>query len=262
MIEMKLRTKIIRLALVIIAMVVTVFYIGPLITTGEHSIGVLTGLGFAALLFLYAIFFEKVNAVVKQFYSKKIGKLASSVLCMLLAACIGVGGFTFANVVNHSKANEKQTQYVIVLGCLVNGDSPGIFLQRRIEKAYDYLSKNPNSKAILSGGQGNGENISEARCMFNTLTQMGVSSDRLILEENSTSTRENFENSVELLKNMGVQIDEITVVTNDFHEYRAYEFAKRNGLTAYSYPSKTPWNGYMPFATREVFAIIYQIYLM
>ena len=52
-----------------------------------------------------------------------------------------------------------------------------------------------------------------------------------------------------------------TIVTNDFHEYRAAEIAKKNGLRAYPYPSETPWSGYLPFAVREIYAVIAQIYL-
>ena len=64
-----------------------------------------------------------------------------------------------------------------------------------------------------------------------------------------------------MLEENGIETKKVTIITNDFHEYRASEFAKNNGLKALRYPSKTPWNGYMPFATREIFAIIYQIYL-
>lgn len=258
---MKSKFVLIRVILILFAMIVALLYIGPLVTTGELNIGVLTGLGFAVVITLYAMLFEPVNKAVKSFNQKKAGKIATSVICTVLALGIGVGGFAFANVAKHSTANEKQTDYVIVLGCMVRGDRPGIFLSKRINKAYEYLNKYPEAYAVLSGGQGNGEDISEARCMYNALTQMGIEPSRLLLEEKSTSTKENFENSVAMLNDMGVGINEITVVTNDFHEYRAYEFAKRCGIKAYSYPSKTPWNGYMPFATREVFAVVYQIFL-
>ena len=65
----------------------------------------------------------------------------------------------------------------------------------------------------------------------------------------------------ENIEKNGIKSKKITIITNDFHECRASEFAKQNGFKPLRYPSKTPWNGYMPFATREIFAIIYQIYL-
>lgn len=250
-----------RIIIGLFAFMIAVFYIGPLVTTGEMNIGVVAGLGLACVLFLYAVFYDAVNLAVKKLNSKVIGKIITSVVCIVLALGIGVGGFALGNVVTHSGKSNHKTEYAIVLGCVVRGDQPGIFLKNRINSAYEYLKDNPHSKVVLSGGQGNGENISEAQCMYNELTQMGIESSRLILEDKSTSTQENFENSVKLLKNNGVKIDEITVVTNDFHEYRASKFAERSGLKAYQYPCKTPWNGYMPFATREAFAVVYQIYM-
>ena len=97
--------------------------------------------------------------------------------------------------------------------------------------------------------------------MYKYLVKMGVDKSRLIVEDSSTSTMENFKNSAALLKAQNRSVKDITVVTNDFHEYRAGKFAQRCGFSPHSYPSKTPWNGYMPFATREVFAIVYQVYL-
>ena len=157
-----MKKKIVKLLIILVAAVITILYIGPLITTGEHSIGVLFGLGVAALLFVYVLFFDKINSGIKKFNSKKSGKIVTSLVCIVLVLGIGVGGFAFGNVVAHSKSDEKDMEYVIVLGCMVRGDKPGIFLRGRINKAYEYLTKHPESKAVLSGGQGNGENISEA----------------------------------------------------------------------------------------------------
>lgn len=156
-----------RIIIGLFAFVIAVFYIGPLVTTGEMNIGVVAGLGLACVLFLYAVFYDAVNLVVNKFNSKVIGKIITSVVCIVLALGIGVGGFALGNVVTHSGKSNHKTEYAIVLGCVVRGDQPGIFLKKRINSAYEYLKDNPNSKVVLSGGQGNGENISEAQCMYN-----------------------------------------------------------------------------------------------
>lgn len=253
-----MKKKIVKILILLLSFVVTLFYIGPLITTGDHSIGVILGLGFALLLVLYVIFFDKVNKLVAGICKKKI---LSSIIIFVLCACIGIGGVTFSNIIKYSQTSQTTTEYAILLGCKVNGSQPGVFLRARINTAYDYLNKNPNSKIILSGGQGNNEDISEAQCMYNTLIDKGISPDRMLLEDNSTSTEENFMYSKDLMKQKGIDLTEITVITNDFHEYRASKYAQRFGIKTYSYPCKTPWNGYMPFATREVIAVIFQIYL-
>ncbi len=212
-------------------------------------------------MILYAIFFNKINTLIKNINKKKIGKAFLGIVSTVVALCLCVGIFTFGNVLKCSFKSDEKSNVAIVLGCIVNGDKPGIFLRGRINAAYNYLNDNPDAIAILSGGQGKGENISEAQCMFNELTSKGIDKSRLYIEDKSTSTRENFKYSAQLMKNNNINCDKITVITNDFHEYRANSFAKKNGLTPLRYPSKTPWNGYMPFATREIYGIIYQVYL-
>ena len=71
---------------------------------------------------------------------------------------------------------------VIVLGAGVNGTTPSLALQTRINAAESYLKANPGIPAVLSGGQGPGEDISEARAMFDALTARGIDPARLILE--------------------------------------------------------------------------------
>lgn len=256
-----MKNTIIRTIIAILGLLFILFYIGPLISPGEYNIGLITGLGFGILLVLYAIFFKKINTFIKNINSKKVGKIFLGLISATLSICLVIGVFTFGNVLKYSFKSEEKSDVVIVLGCVVNGDKPGIFLRGRINAAYDYLNDNPNAVAILSGGQGNGENISEAECMYNELTAKGIDKSRLIIENKSTSTRENFKYSAELINKNNIKCDNITIITNDFHEYRASQFAKDNNLVALRYPSKTPWNGYMPFATREIFGIIYQIYL-
>ena len=245
-----MKNKIIRILLSVLFVIIFLLYIGPVITVGEYNLGIIAGLGFDFILLIYIIFFNKINLLIKSINKKKVGKIALKIISFVLFICIIIGGTTFHNILSRSFKSEEKSDVAIVLGCVVNGDKPGIFLKGRINAAYKYLNENPNAIAVLSGGQGNGENISEAKCMFNCLTEMGIDKSRLLIEDKSTSTRENFKYS-----------KKITIITNDFHECRASEFAKQNGFKPLRYPSKTPWNGYMPFATREIFAIIYQIYL-
>ncbi len=252
--------KFVRFFLLLPAFAALALNAGPVFYSAEMNIGIITGFGFAALLIIYVIFFDRINAFIARTAKKTPGKIIITAVSILIIAGLSVGGYTFANIIRYSKPAQTSTEYIIVLGCRVNGTQPGRYLRGRINKAYNYLSAHPESKAVLSGGQGTNEDISEGRCMFNNLTAMGIDPSRLSVEDSSASTRENFANSVTNLKNRGVEISEITIVTNDFHEYRAAEIAKKNGLRAYPYPSETPWSGYLPFAVREIYAVIAQIY--
>lgn len=57
------------------------------------------------------------------------------------------------------------SDYLIILGARVRGETPSLDLQYRLDVAYDYLEKSPSTKAILTGGQGKGEDITEAEAM-------------------------------------------------------------------------------------------------
>ena len=64
-----------------------------------------------------------------------------------------------------------------------------VSLRRRLDTAISYLKEHPGTMAVLSGGQGREEAVSEARAMGEYMRARGISQARLILEERSTSTR-------------------------------------------------------------------------
>ena len=113
---------------------------------------------------------------------------------------------------------------------------------------------------MLTGGQGYGEEITEAQCMYNYLTERGVDADQLILEESASNTAENFAFSRELLKEAGVDpsADTVAVVTNDFHIARAKLLAARNGYGyAVGVPAELPWiHLEINYYLREAFAMV------
>ena len=252
---------VLRITVFILSFFCVLLNINPLLTTGEINIGLITGLSAGVILFIYGLFFKKTNGFIASLWRHSAGKIILSAIALIAVVCVCVGGTTLSKIISKSRPTENKTEYIIVLGCRVYSDRPGIFLTKRINAAYDYLTANPDSKAVLSGGRGEGEDISEAQCMFNTLTEKGIDPTRLYIEDSSSSTFENFKKSLDLLKTNNVTVEDITVVTNDYHEYRAIKYAEKCGLKAYPYPAKTPWDGYMPFALREVYAVIWQIYL-
>lgn len=137
---------------------------------------------------------------------------------------------------------EELPEVIIVLGAGVNGTTPSLTLQTRIRAAQAYLEEHPDTVAVLSGGQGNGEDITEAQAMYESLVRGGISAERLILEERSTSTLENFRFSREILRENGFSADEpVGVVTNDFHQFRAQRMADSLDISAVGIPAELPW---------------------
>lgn len=178
--------------------------------------------------------------------------------------CLAVCAVAFAaveGIVIHAGQGNSGAQSpdaVLVLGAGVNGEKPSPILESRIDAAASYLKANPAVSAVLSGGKGSGENISEAQAMEDALTTRGISSDRLYLEEKSTTTAENFRYSKKLLKDKGIDPKEklVAVVTSDFHICRAELVAKQNGMQAEGVAAKTPhWWLSMNYYAREAFAL-------
>ena len=138
---------------------------------------------------------------------------------------------------------------IVVLGAAVKGDRPSTALTRRIEAAFDYLERNPETVAVLSGGMGNGENITEAECMRRELVAMGISENRLILEDRSRDTAENVAYTLEIIGN---NYESIALVTNNFHLYRSMRLAK-SATDIPVYGISAPFNSplVIHFAVRE-----------
>ena len=149
---------------------------------------------------------------------------------------------------------------VIVLGAGVNGTEPSLSLRTRLDAALDYLETCPDIPAVLTGGTGYGEEISEAACMYDYLTERGVEPDRLILEDQASNTAENFALSRPLLEEAGVDPAEsrVAVVTNDFHMARSELIAARQGYgDVAGVPAPLPWAHLtVNYYLREAFALV------
>lgn len=133
--------------------------------------------------------------------------------------------------------------YLIVLGAGVNGREPSLSLYNRLVAAEEWLTTHPDSVAILSGGQGAGEEISEAEAMYQWLTANGIEKERLYKEEVSTNTRENFAHSAVLLQELhhGTMPAPVAVISSEYHLYRAKAFAEQAGIEAIGIPAKTTY---------------------
>lgn len=126
-----------------------------------------------------------------------------------------------------ASAPRAGADYVIVLGAQVRGRTPSYNLARRLDKAYEYLKENPQTMVILSGGQGEGEEITEASAMAEYLKKKGLAEERMILEDESKNTYENIAFSREKLDE---QNGNIVLVTNNFHVFRSIRIARKQGL--------------------------------
>lgn len=171
-------------------------------------------------------------------------------LCVLLLTILKMREIYAAG-----KTKISAQKVIIVLGCRVRGDEPSLSLIKRVDAAYKFLLFNPESVAILSGGQGKDENISEAQCMQQLLYARGISKNRLILEDRSTSTDENIRFSLQIIETLDLDRN-VAIATSEYHQKRAANICKKYGLNSTPVSSKTKRTLLPTFLLRELFAEI------
>ena len=128
---------------------------------------------------------------------------------------------------------QRTADVIVVLGC----KTPSRAFNWRAEAAAGYLKAHPETTAVVTGGQGSDEAISEGEAFHQRLVQLGISEDRIQTETESTSTRENFINADHLY---AVKNKTVGIVTNSYHIYRSILIAGQCGYTdVFGIPAKT-----------------------
>ena len=214
------------------------------ITISNFNLGILLVAVFGVVLLSYGIFFEKLR-----------GKKAVHVLVGLMLAIVTCFGSFLALYGERDNATYTE-ETVIVLGCGIRGERVSVGLAKRLDKAYEYYEKNSDVTIIVSGGQGPQEKISEALAMKRYLVDKGVPEEKIIMEDKSTSTIENFKYSHEIMKEMGLPEDSVVFVTNAYHVYRGSYYAEKEGLTVNHLGTDIIWYTIPMNYFREIVAVL------
>lgn len=183
-------------------------------------------------------------------------RIVSTVLCLFLLAAVVTGCFIGYTALGDPL---QELDYIIVLGAGVNGTEPSLSLLDRLNAAATYLDEHPNTICIVSGGKGGGEKISEAECMSRYLTKYGISEQRILLEDQATTTAENISFSLNLLKtHNGYFPDKIGILSSEYHLFRAKMYAHPYKVTTYGIPAKSSvFSVKLNYFFREIAAVWY-----
>lgn len=220
--------------------------------------GNIIGVLFFSFLLLVTAQFRKISSFISILFENIAGKIAVIAATILILTFFIIDVILSALMIKAQLNKPVGDTTVVVLGCEARGERPSRMLKYRLDTAYDYLNKNKNAVCIVSGGQGKDESISEAQCMFNYLTDKGIPSDRIIMEDRSTNTYQNITYSKEIIDKNKLP-ESITIVTNEFHQYRASYIAKRCKVRkSYSLSAKTELFFLPTYWVREWAAILYE----
>lgn len=232
-------------ALIMIGLVLSVFVIG-------HFYLGAACIFFGLVILIYSWFHV---SVVKYPRTIKIVRVFLSIILI-----VGMLYFSFLEILIFQDARtdtDREADYIIVLGAGVNGSTPSLSLRNRLDAALDYLEQHQQTTAIVSGGQGPGEDISEAQCMYNWLKEHGISDNRIIMEPHATSTDENLRYSMDILNELTDSEDQVIgIVSSEYHLHRAKLMAQRYGIDAVGIAGKTSYPTLtINYCIREAFGL-------
>lgn len=239
-----------RLSILFLALAGIVWFCIPLFWN-VHNEGNLGGLFGCALLLLFAAFYP---AVQRKRRRSKGWNRAYRICRALLFAGILWSALLTALMASAAGAVPPGEATVVVLGSKVNGHIPSADLYSRIRTAEQYLKAHPDAKCVASGGQGPGEAETEASAIRRYLMEADIAPSRILLEDQSESTQENLSRSLALIGRNGLS-RKIAVVTDDYHQFRAGQIARRLGAEPYAVPAPTPWYIFSACYARELLAL-------
>ena len=136
--------------------------------------------------------------------------------------------FFFGKVITGCLINDAgQADYAIVLGLALENGEPAPDLLARLDTAREYLKKYPEARLILTGGNADESGRTEAGVMRDILTERDVPEDRLILEDQAQTTKENFSNLAGLIS----AEKPVVMISSNYHMDRAVRNASESGFS-------------------------------
>jgi uncharacterized SAM-binding protein YcdF (DUF218 family) len=181
------------------------------------------------------------------------GAAIAALLFILYLFYLAYSIMSFANV------NElTRTDAAIVLGAAVWDDEPSPVLKERLNHAIWLYEKGYTRMPIVTGGLGDGDELSEAEVSRRYALRQGVQDEDILLESESSITEQNLVNAYAIAKQHRIQT--FTIVSDPFHMKRAVTMARDLGMDVYSSPTGTTvyksLRTKLPFLMREMFFYI------
>ncbi len=186
------------------------------------------------------LLFYNLADILQKKYPKQV-RVVRRMFTVLLCIGLLVVGITEILIIGASFGDSKEAvDYIVVLGAKVRPDGPSVSLMDRIYAARDYLTEHPDVIAVVSGGQGLDEPMSEAQCMYEQLVALGIDPSRIWLEDKATSTWENLQFTLNLIQEKtGKRPEKMGILSSEYHLFRAGLFADACGFESVGIPART-----------------------
>lgn len=126
--------------------------------------------------------------------------------------------------------------WVVVPGHALEAGQPSVDFRARLERALDLCHRFPQARVLLLGGVVPGQSVSEAEAGAHYLLAKGLAGERIVCEDTSQHTLENFQRARALLADS--HGDAAMLVTNRYHLARATTMARNLGLDLRPMPAE------------------------
>lgn len=169
-------------------------------------------------------------------------RIARVFLYLMLVFVVGMGiilainGYVKASVkdriLSAEDASEINADCILVLGAGVwSGGRPSFMLEDRLNQAIDLYKKGVSQKLLMSGDHSR-EDYDEVNVMKKYAMDAGIESQNIFMDHAGFSTYESIYRARDIF-----QAENIIIVTQKYHLYRALYIADQLGVTAYGVAS-------------------------
>lgn len=187
---------------------------------------------------------------------KKINKIIIAIVTIILLGIIAVFGINqYVKIVANNNIiqevkNANKSDAILVLGCQVMEDgSLSLMLKDRLDKAVELYKQGIAEKIIVSGDHGR-EEYDEVNAMKSYLIENEIPSENIFMDHAGFSTYESLYRAGYIFK-----VEKLTVVTQEYHLYRAVYIGNKLGIETYGVPAaKTAYYGQTSREIREILA--------
>lgn len=182
----------------------------------------------------------------------KTGK-AILILTLILVGAVAAAAGICWDAPDTETAN---ADYALLLGYALKDGQAQPELVRRMELALDWLEETEALPLVVSGGDVDGDGITEAQVMVQWLEAHGADMDRIWPEPEASDTRENLLFGKRLMETAGRKTDTVLILTSDYHQTRARFLALRTGQQPLGLSCETPFPDHLIAAVREAYSFV------
>ena len=161
------------------------------------------------------------------------------------------------NLIIKYQKNEKDFDYIIVLGGSMKGIELSELIKQRMLTSFAYYTTN-KSIMIFSGGKSNGD-IEESVAMKNFAIENHIQDTDILLEKLAMNTMQNIQYVKKLIQQQDTDFEDkkICVITNNFHAFRTKLICNKMKVNWTVVPAESNLNSKINTYLIELLAAVY-----